>query len=511
MNNNDCLKPINLFCLSCLLLIFIFLLSGCVIKKNGVSNNEKKNENHVQEESIESNEQLNISTFLDITQEAEKQVDTQQTNIQSINYSFIQDNTLCAVSNQGVFFIIDLSSGDRKVYAYPEWAGFMQGSPQSAALYEQKRLLLDFHVERFSTETNSIDLINKTKQSVTEGYFYFQHLSRQRAYYMLTGPQLFPYNRTISYDLNLKHDWLFPSSSKEKLDSRLIWEYKEVCHVVCKKDDTKKALLHICLDPNSGKELFREVLQDSTKNGIEVIQNNDQVWIQGSDEKGLYIASYRINTDHMLYQQWKRYYTDKPLTNENFLKDDDKDGLQYIDNRGKPYLIMPISYNKQESDQYKYESELICINTEDGSVYWTSEKILCSSLHLYPTNQNIIVDLGINAQMIGMEPKHDFLCLHWETGKLIWKKTITDEYLEEMHRRKLQISSDQDSLLVWNHKENTLTKILAKNGRTISYQFDKQATYFIEFLQADQHTYFQLDTWNKENSELLKSVVYKVE
>lgn len=510
MNNNDCLRLINLFLFNCLLLLMV-LLSDCAIKKSFVPNIEQNNKNQGQEESSNPREQLGITTFLDITQEVEKQVNTKQTNIQSISYSFIQDNTLCAASNQGVFFIIDLSSGDRKVYAYPEWAGFMKGIPQSAAMFDQKRLLLDFHVERFSTETNSIDLNKKIKHSITEGYFYFQYLSYQRAYYMLTGPHLFPYNRMISYDLNLKNDWLFPSSSKEKLNSYLIWEYQEVCHIIGIKKDTAETLLHVCLDPNTGKELFREVLQESTKNGVEVIQKDNQVWIQGSDEKGLYIASYRINADHALLQQWKRYYTDKSLTKENFIKDGDKNGLQYIDNWGKPYLIMPISYNKQNSDQYKYESELICINPEDGSVCWISKKFLCSSLRLYPTNQHIILDLGINAQIIGMKPKHDFLCLHRETGQGNWKKTFQDEYLEKSHRRKLQISCDQESLLVWDYEENTLTKILAQNGKEASYQFDEQATYFIEFLQADQHSYFQLDTWDKENSELLKSVVYKVE
>ncbi|MCE5222677.1 hypothetical protein LLG10_00595 [bacterium] len=453
---------------------------------------------------------LNITPILDITQEEAKLVKTQQTKIISSHYSFIQENTLCTVSNQGVFFITDLSSGERKVYVYPEWAGFIEFYPNDMSFFGQK-LLIDCFYKRYQTSINLIDLTNKTKKNRTEYFMDLKYIGNQKIYYVLYSPYDSSYDFIKALDFNLKDCWQFPPNDKFPLLNKTVWEYKEVCHIIGIKKDTAETLLHVCLDPNTGKELFREVLQENTKNGVEVVQKGYQIWIQSLDEKGLYITSYRLNADHALHQQWARYYTDKPLTIENFLQDGDKDGLQYVDNRGKPYLIMPISYNKQNSDQYKYESELICINPEDGSRFWTSKKFLCSSLRLYPTNQHIIIDLGINTQIIGMKPKHDFLCLHRETGQGNWKKTFQDECLKESHRRKLQISCDQESLLVWDYKENSLTKILAQNGKTATYQFNKQALCFVQFLPTDQHTYFEFIERDKVNSTLLRSIVYKVE
>jgi len=350
---------------------------------------------------------------------------------------------------------------------------------------------------------------------------WFEYYGNQRVYCRTGGPSETPHNSILAFDENLEECWFYPPKNTELIRIHNIWEYQGICHLIASRsDDLNNDLIQICLDPKTGKELQKTDLQldpmpeEFSFNGNTFIQKEEKVWILRADRKGTFIIHYKIKPNHTFEKLWQQYYAEIPRTEESssyyregFIKlIDDPD-------QSKSQIIMPFLYKENKVKKCC----LFVIDPSIGSVIWESEGFNCNTLSIYPAKPYLLIDTGVDNDIkIGQKQWHSLISLDDTSGKIVWNKSFPDDYVKQhkndyFEDNPLLISADKESFLIWHRIDNILYKVYASDGRIESCQFDKQATYFIEFLQADQHTYFQLDTWNKENSELLKSVVYKVE
>ena len=154
---------------------------------------------------------------------------------------------------------------------------------------------------------------------------------------------------------------------------------------------------------------------------------------------------------------------------------------------------------------------MVCLDAISGDVNWRSSWFDSSDIKIHQSGEYLLIDSDLSTDK--GKDLHTFVSLDKTTGKTIWVKTLPDEYLEDESLQALQVFTDSDSFLIWNRKEKELLKISASNGKIVAYSFHNKNQVYVSaqvFSSAD-HTYIQINEWEKNYSDIKQSSLYEIE
>lgn len=431
--------------------------------------------------SIKPNDTLHISQVLDVLEAINQSSKSYEIEKKSLHFTSVSDQeNIYLLSNQGLLLTFQSTTGETTINQNLKTKKDMMGLDNTPCIFNQN-LVSDVFSPRYSIDSVFYDKTTFDKISSHTITFFTEPV-------LITQDYLYRAGRTfnggefgiIAQDITGKQLWTYPvhlsdGSRDYPYFFSDIMEKNGILHVIY-ADHEKESLKHVVIESFSGKVLIDETLASYSKEtgwetfflemvGHRVIWEDNIAYIEGQDNKGVYLTKWLMNADLTLQLIWVRYFSEKPFMEDMFPSGSGDVGLTNIDSSTNFCILLPIWQPKKDD---KYTFDLHCVDKQTGKSTWIIQnQTIDYDLHFYSINSSILMIREIHNPK--QEPNRIFItALNPSSGKTIWDVTLDEPpFDKETMSQSYTTICTQSTYYLFDEIKKELVKINPETGQII--------------------------------------------
>lgn len=425
---------------------------------------------------------INISQIVDVLKALNQSSKPYKIEKNSLQFSSVSDqNNIYLLSNQGILLTFHATSEEIVIIQNLKSKKDMIGLDNAPCIFNQN-LVSDVFSPRYSIDS---EFYNKTTfdriSSHTITFFTEPVLITQDYLYRTGGTYNGGEFGIVVQDITGKQLWTYPPFHPDGTRGNPYFfsdmmEKNGVLHVIYAEHE-KESLKHLAIESKSGRVLIDEILASYSKEvwwetitlnsiGHRVIWEDSIAYIEGQDNKGVYLTKWLLNTELTLQLIWKRYLSETPFKEDMFPAGNGEIGLtNSIDLFNDSGILLPIWLSKVDG---KYVFDVHCIDKQTGKDKWIIRNQSTSyDLHFNNISSSILMIREI------YNPKREtteinITALDPSSGKRIWESRI-DEPSSNSETKNQSYTSicTQTTYYLFDELKKEMLKINPETGQII--------------------------------------------
>lgn len=297
------------------LLFIIFSTSSCSLGQTKIDVSVKEKEETV----IKNENKIQITQVMDLLKEVNKIKNISLVDLNKLDFQIIPDQEMLYIpTNLGILLTYNIDQKETKIIQNQQTAKDLPVLANNMFSFRDY-LVSDIGADRYSINASLFDKKTFKKITTTYTHHFIDPLlvNQDRIYRRGTFYNVGDYGIEV-FDKDLKHLWLYPdfnNGAKTLFPLENSFELDGKFHLFCGSDSTNHYLTHVVIQADTGKILldenliedFHEIWWDSSRSpretGKRVIQEGKDVYFEGQDKKGVYVAKFTIQENLALSLQ----------------------------------------------------------------------------------------------------------------------------------------------------------------------------------------------------------------